>query len=384
MRVLATASAGTARLLAEECGDLGLRPRKVRAHGVELDLDWPEVARALLHLRIAQRVLVFLHQFPCGGGSSLYDGALQVRWADWLDAGQRIAVSASGRLPSKVARGDSPIRTHVFACQRVKDAICDQLRDATGERPSVDLDDPDVRIVARFSGDACSLWLDPGGAALHRRGYRAQAGAAPLRETLAAAVVRASGWNGERPLRDLLCGSGTVLIEAVSVALELAPGRDRAFAAERWRHQGHELAGLIASERSAAVDAAHATLASAKLDVLGQDVDSGVLRLADANVRRAGLQRHIQLRAGDACRGPAPAPGTVLISNLPYGERLGGDDVTTLYRELGRHWAGFPGCEAHLLVGHEDFERAFGLRWSGHLALTNGSLPVDLFRFPLG
>lgn len=384
MRVLATASAGTARLLAEECGDIGLRPRKVRAHGVELDLDWPEIARALIYLRTAQRVLVFLQQFPCGGGNSLYEGAAQVCWADWLDPGQRIAVAASGRLPSKAVRGDSPIRTHVFACQRVKDALCDQLRDATGERPSVDLDDPDVRIVARFSGDACSLWLDPAGAALHRRGYRVESGPAPLRETLAAAIVRASGWHGEQPLRDLLCGSGTVLIEAASAALGLAPGRDRTFAAERWRHRGHELAGQIATERRAAVDAAHAAIAKPKLDVRGLDIDPRVLRLAEANVQRAGLGRHIQLRAGDARHTSAPEPGSVLISNLPYGERLGGDEVTVLYAELGRHWAGFTGCEAHLLVGHDDFAPTFGLRWTDRMAQTNGSLPVTLFLYELG
>ncbi len=387
MRVLATASAGTQRLLASECGDLGLRPRKVKAHGVELDLDWAGVARALVHLRVAQRVLVFLHQFPCDGAESLYDGARAVPWGDWLEPRQRIAVAATGRLPNpQRARRGGALTNHVFASQRIKDALCDQLREATGERPSVDLDRPDLRIVARFSGDGCSLWLDPAGAALHRRGYRQDAGDAPLRETLAAAIVRATGWpwQRERPFMDPMCGSGTLLIEAVSMALELAPGRSRDFAATRWRRQGSELGGLLRDAQAEAVThAAQSARQGIQLDVVGQDLDPRMLDIARNNLKRAGVARWVQLRRADACHMPAPRPGTVLVSNLPYGERIGGPDVGLLYEALGRHWAGFQGCEAHLLVGNEHFERHFGLRWSDRLALTNGSLPAALHRYVL-
>jgi 23S rRNA (guanine2445-N2)-methyltransferase / 23S rRNA (guanine2069-N7)-methyltransferase len=385
MRVLATASAGTQRLLASECGDLGLRPRRVPAHGVELDLDWDGVARALVHLRIAQRVLIFLHQFPCDGSLSLYDGARAVDWRRWIDGKQTLAIAATGRLPGR-ARGGA-LKTHVFANQRVKDAICDQLRDATGLRPSVDLDNPDVRVVARFSGDGCSLWLDPGGDALHRRGYRAHAGGAPLRETLAAAVVRASGWSGEAPLLDPMCGSGTLLIEAASAALGLAPGRDRAFAATRWRHDGAELGPLLRAEQRAAQDAAANALASpraAALDVRGVDVDAGLLQVARKNAELAGLGAVVRFSSGDATAMAAPKPGTVLVCNPPYGERLGGDDVERLYTAMGARWRSFEGCEAHIVDGHSGFAQAFGLPWTDELTLSNGDLTVLLRRYELG
>ena len=225
MRVLITASAGTQRLLAGSCGDLGLRPRRVPAHGVELDLDWAQIAKALVHVAIGQRVLIRLAHFLVDGADALYDGTLTVDWTRFLDPQQTLAVAATGRLPRPrvPTRAPGQLTHHVFASQRVKDAICDQLRQRTGARPSVDLDAPDVRVVARFHGDSCSLWLDPAGAALHRRGYRVESGPAPLRETLAAAVVYASGWSAPgartRPLRDPFCGSGTLLIEAAAQAL---------------------------------------------------------------------------------------------------------------------------------------------------------------------
>lgn len=384
MRILATASAGTQRLLAGECAELGLRPRRVPAHGVELELDWEGVAHALVRLRTAQRVLIYLGQFPCDGAASLYDGALSIDWQRWLEPDQTLMVAATGRLPSK-ARGGA-LRTHVFANQRIKDAICDQLRQASGARPSVDLRQADLRVVARFSGDACSLWLDPGGEALHRRGYRSEAGPAPLRETLAATVIRASGWTGEAPLGDPMCGAGTLLIEAVLAALDIAPGRDRSFAAERWRREGAALGPALQTAKARALEDAERALrspAARRLRVWGSDLDEQALGFARGNAERAGVGGLIQWRRQDACRLPPPEPGTVLVCNPPYGERIGGDDVAALYAELGRHWRGFRGCEAHLLDGNPDFEAAFGLRWQDALALSNGDLAVTLRRYVL-
>lgn len=385
MRVLATASAGTQRLLAAECSDLGLRPRRVPAHGVELDLDHEGIARALVHLRIAQRVLIFVDSFSCDGGDSLYAGARAVPWHDWLDARQTVAVAASGTLPrssSPASDGQRrPLANHVFASQVVKDGLVDCLRDHCGERPSVDVRNPDVRVVARFHGDACSLWLDPGGEALHRRGYRLDGGEAPLRETLAAAVVRASGWHGEGMLLDPMCGSGTLLIEAAAAALGLAPGCDRTYAAERWRHKDSELAACIDAQRQRARSASGRSKASARLLVRGSDLDYRALDVAKSNIKRAGLERVIELRSADARALEVPPPGATLLCNPPYGERLGGREVVALYRDLGKRWRHFRRCEAHILDGHEAFEQSFGLRWTDALPLTNGSLPVVLRRY---
>ncbi|MCO4763868.1 MAG: RNA methyltransferase [Myxococcales bacterium] len=386
MRVLITASAGTQRLLAGECGDLGLRPKRVPAHGVELDLDWGQIAHALVHISIGQRVLIRLCHFPCDGADSLYEGALSVDWSKWIDADQTLAVAATGRLPKPRQPGAQrgQLTHHVFASQRVKDAICDQLRERSGRRPSVQLDYPDVRVVARFHGDACSLWLDPAGTALHRRGYRGDTGAAPLRETLAAAIIYASEWHGERPLVDPFCGSGTVLIEAAQLALGLAPGRNRGFAASGWRHEGAELGPLIEAAQERERAHAKESIAKANIDIRGYDINVDVLRAARVNIARAGLANVIRVEQGDATRMPPPAPGTAIICNPPYGERLGGDEVIGLYEAMGRHWAEFTGCEAHLLDGHEAFIDAFGLEWADSLQLTNGSLPVVLRHYRLG
>ncbi len=384
MRVLCTASAGTNRLLASECGDLGLRPRRVPAHGVELDLDHAQLARALVNLRIAQRVLIHLTRFECDGADSLFAGASEVPWSDWIDARSTIAVAGTGPLPKSRSPKHRPLTNHVFASQVVKDAIVDHVREQGGARPNVNVRDPDVRVVARFHGDACSLWLDPAGDALHRRGYRVEAGEAPLRETLAAAVARASDWQVDRPLFDPMCGSGTLLVEAIGGALGLAAGRSRRFAAERWRLRDSELGGLIATACEKARDEAGAILSGVQMDVRGSDIDPAALDQTANNLRRAGLKDHVRLRRVDARTLQRPPAGTVFLSNPPYGERLGGDEVLGLYRALGRQWRGFDGCEAHLIDGHEGFAEAFAMRWTDSLPLTNGSLPVVLRRYELG
>ena len=369
-------------MLAEECGDLGLRPKRVPAHGVELDLDWPDIARAMVHLRTAQRVLVYIGRFPCDGAQSVYDGAQAVRWLDYLDAQQTLAIGASGPLPKK-ARG-GPLRTHVFAAQKIKDAICDQLRDETGARPTVDLKRPDVRIVARFVGDGAQLWLDPCGDALHKRGYRQQSVQAPLRETLAAALLRFSRWQPGNPLIDLMTGSGTIAIEAAEMALGLAPGRSRRFAASRWRHFGAELAAYIGEVQQQAQDLAADRLRGAELPIGALDCDPQALQAARANLATAGLTGVIETAAADATAMQRPDPATTLVCNPPYGERIGGDDVEALYRKLGRKLGTFEGCELAIIDGHDRFRHAFGLRWENSLQWSNGPLTVHARRYILG
>jgi len=382
MRVLATATAGTNRILAEECGDLGLKPRRVPAHGVEMDLDWAQIARGLMHLRTAQRLLIRLAHIPCDGAQSLYDGVRAIDWTRYLDAKQTLAIGASGRLPKK--RRGGPLTNHVFASQRIKDAIVDQFRDKQGERPNVDVSNPDVRVVARFVGDAASIWLDPCGTGLHIRGYRKESVEAPLRETMAAALVRSSSWDPDRPFIDPMCGSGTIAIEAACIGLGLAAGRLRTFGAENWRHEGGELPALIAAEREAAHEHAHEAIARSELRIACSDSDKRAVGISRANAKRAGVQQIVKAELADARDLAHPERGTVIICNPPWGERMGSKSIVNLYASIGRQWRGFSGCELVIIDGHDDFESAFGLPCDGVLEWSNGPISVRIRRYLLG
>ncbi len=396
MRVQASAAAGTAVQVAEECRELGLVPVHVGPSGVQLELDWPELARALLHLRIAQRVLIELSRAEVRDGDDLYEAASALPWEDWLDRRSTFAITATGTLPgggtgrreansaSTEARG--PLRHHVFAAQRVKDAIADRLTERLGGRPDVDVDDPDVRVVVRFQGNRCTFSLDPAGAALFQRGWRQQQVEAPLKETLAAAVVAHAAWHPERPLRDAFCGSGTLIVEALHRGLGIAPGIGRFFAVERWPHHGAEVRLSLDPLRAEAIDAARAAASAAvgQLDVIASDVDPAALAVTARNLSTAGLDGVVQLMCVDAVRLAPPPPGTVLLGNPPYGERIGGRDVGDLYRALGDHWRKFDGAEAWLVDGHPQFRQQFGLRPFQTVPLRNGALEIRLQGYHLG
>ncbi|HAN31735.1 MAG TPA: hypothetical protein DCQ06_09085 [Myxococcales bacterium] len=387
MEVLATAAEGTADLLAEECRELGLTIVHVRRDGVVLDLNTKATAKALVHLRIATRLLLAVDDCFSSDAEDLYRSIRQIDWRRWLDDRHTIAIHATGALPGSPEapsrRGRAPrgpgIKNHVFAAQKAKDAICDQLRNRIGERPSVDLEDPDVRVVLRFRGDRCGVYLDISGEAMHRRGYRVDMVEAPLKETLAAAIVRAANWDGKCPLLDPMCGSGTLIIEAVMLHLGIAPGAMRDFAIERWPHHGQSLQALLEKEREQAQHDAKEAIANAQLpSVVAADFDRTALRATRTHLERVGLDKLVEVSRVNARRMDAPPAGTMIVTNPPYGERIGGKDVTDLYRDLSHHWAPFEDLDLHILDGHEGFIGAFGYQPVEELALRNGPLHVRL------
>ncbi len=371
MEVLATAAEGTAAILAEECVALGMRVVHVRRDGVVLDLNTTTTSRALVHLRIATHLLLAVEDIRSGDADELYNAVRNLDWTHWLDDRHTIAVRASGALPGSAeapkrrgrpSRGTG-IRTHMFAAQRAKDAICDHLLGRLGARPNIDADDPDVQIVLRFRGDRCGVYLDISGDAMHHRAYRVDAIEEAVSETSAAALVATVGWDGRRPLIDPMCGSGTLIIEALMRHLNIAPGMKRDFPIERWPHHGQAMGLLLEKEREAAQAVATEAIANATgLRVIAGDFDRAALRATRTHLERAGLADLVEVVRHNVRRMDAPADDAVILCNPPVGERIGGREVTDLYEAMGQRWSTFVGADAWVLEGHEGFVRHFGYR----------------------
>lgn len=383
MRVLALAAEGTRDLVAAECRALGLPVRGTSPDGVELDLDEGGVARALVGLAIATRLLLEIGSFAAHDATALYDGAMEVDWTRWLDARSTFAVHASGDLVPG-GPGRKGLDNHIFVALKVKDALADRLTRRWGHRPDVDKDDPDVRVVVRGRRGHWTIYLDLSGQPLHERGYREAQGPAPLKETLAAALAAHVAWKGQGRLHDAMCGSGTWTIETVNRALGIAPGCTRWFGVERWPHHGRDLQARLDEVRGAAVEHARRVTRDYRMDVRASDIDDRALDAARRNLEAAGLGAVVQVSQLDATRLPPPPAGTTLLANVPYGERIGGPQVQRLYRELGERWKTFHGSIAWILEGNPDFVGAFGLPHDRAIKLRNGPLDVVLRRYSLG
>jgi putative N6-adenine-specific DNA methylase len=287
LRFFATAAKGTEPALRDELREMRLRHVRADRGGVHFEGELADAVRACLWSRVALRVLLEVASFEARDEAALYAGAHAVDWAEWMNPTTTLAVRASCR---------SSRLTHTqFIAQKTKDAVVDRLRDRFGARPSVDRDDPDVLLSVHLARDHATLYLDVGGASLHERGWRARAGAAPLRETLAAAMLRLSGWDRAAPLIDPMCGAGTIAIEAASWARRMAPGLGRArFGLERWASNDasmrSQLGELRAEARAAALGAKDAPI------VRASDADPRAVELAHENARSAGVDLVVEQR----------------------------------------------------------------------------------------
>ncbi len=368
----ATTAKGVEEVLAREMIGLGLEGVTVEKGGVRFTGDLGACYRANLWLRTASRILVPLAEFPCDSPQGLYDGVRALPWDRYLTPDTTLAVECVLR--------DSALTHSGFVALKTKDAIVDTLRDRFGRRPNVNPKDPDLLVNVHLARNRCTVSLDSSGFGLDRRGYRTEAGEAPLRETLAAALVFLTGWDGTVPLVDPLCGSGTILIEAALMAMNRAPGlvRERfgfqrwpTFDAPRWRR-------LLDEARQAE----RTTLAA---PLVGYDRLEDVLVVARNNSRRAGVERFISFTEGDVRDlVPPPAPG-VLLTNPPYGKRLGDEEqLKPFYGQIGdvfkQRCAGYT---AWLFTGGLDLAKSVGLKASRRIVLYNGPLECRLLRYDL-
>lgn len=377
LRYFATAAKGVASVLLTELEGLGARDVREAPAGVAFSGTLELAYRVCLWTRTANRILLPLAEFEAPDAAALYAGVQTVAWHEHLPSQATLAVDFTG-----TSRAIS--HTH-FGALKVKDAIVDALRARTGQRPSIDPRQPGVRVHVHLDKERASISIDLSGSSLHERGYRTEAGAAPLKENLAAALLLRLKWPDIAaqggPLLDPMCGSGTLLIEGALIAGDVAPGLQRDyFGFLGWGgHDALQWAALLAeaNERSSA--------GRGRIPVIiGSDRDLRVLKIAQANVQRAQLADRVRFIKRDvsAARPPSSMAGLVVV-NSPYGERLGeSGELELLYASLGRmlreHFAGW---KAGVFTGSPALGKRMGLRARRKYALYNGPLPCELLCF---
>jgi len=370
----ATTARGTEDLLAEELTELGARRIRQDRGGVRFSANLDEALRICLWTRIAMRVLYPLGDFESKGAEGLYEAAASVPWEEHFTANSTFMVEASLRNSEHTHSG--------FVGLKIKDAIADRLRTKLGSRPNVDTKDPVFRVVARLAREKLSLSLDLCGEPLNRRGYRVSPIVTPLKETLAAAILRAAKYTGEEPLLDPMCGSGTFAIEAGLIAVRRAPGIKRKFAVERWPHLGAAAKGTIEDLRRDA----SANERKAPCPIYGLDRLEEAVAAATRNVAAAQLTQEVRIIHADATQRlpiPIDSPG-LLVTNPPYGDRLkagGQKGMKTFYFQIGENFRRLKGWRMVILSGNEAFESAFHMHPSGKRALWNGPIACELLAY---
>ncbi|HEX5752398.1 MAG TPA: THUMP domain-containing protein [Archangium sp.] len=373
LALFATTARGTEDLLAEELKELGARRIRQDRGGVRFMASLDEALKVCLWSRIAMRVLYPLGEFEAHGAEGLYEAVASVPWEEHLTPDTTFAVEATLK--------DSEHSHTGFVALKVKDAVVDRMRDKQGARPDVDPRNPDVRVVAHLVRERLSLSLDLCGEPLHRRGYRVRPTPAPLKETLAAALLRAAGYTGEEALVDPMCGSGTLLIEGGLIARRRAPGIARDFAVEKWPHLGARARELLEDLRADA----RRNERKVTVPILGFDKDPEALEAARRNVKAAKLAEEILLEEGDATKlPPLPASGGLLLTNPPYGDRLGSGGqkgMKSFYFKLGDSLRAQAGWRVWVLSGNPAFESAFHARPRSRRDLWNGPIACTLLGY---
>ncbi len=361
---------GLEAVLAQELGALEASAIKAADGGVHFAGPFALAYRANLESRIASRILWQVANVSYKTEDDIYKATLGLPWQQWFDVGQTIRVNLSAVR--------SPLKSLDFTTLRIKDAVCDAFRAKGGARPSVNTQAPDVRIHAFLTAERLTLYLDTSGEPLFKRGYRTVTGEAPLRENLAAGIVKLSGWDTREALLDPMCGSGTLLIEAALIALNIAPGARRRFAFEK-------LKNFDAREWENAKRAA-ASRESAPADlppIFGADLYGDELKSARENIAATGLADRIQLKQANVLELPAPASSGVIVTNPPYGVRLSGEDeLSEFYPQLGNALKQrFAGWRAYILTGDPQLPKLIRLAASKRTVLFNGALECRLLEY---
>ena len=396
-------AAGVEGFLADEIhGITGLTGQDLMTGrgGVVVRASWREALLLNLHCRLAQRVLVQLSQTLYRNEKDLYEAASDVAWEIWFTTQQTFKIEVTAQ--------HSPLTSLNFAALKIKDAVADRFRAKRGERPDVNTQWPDVRIYAHLTTDHATLYIDTSGEPLFKRGWRADKGDAPLKETLAAAMIAASGWDATTPLYDPCCGSGTIAIEAAQMACGIAPGILRRFGFEKLLpYQPHVWQGLLEQAQAAE----HESTAP----IFGSDVAHRMVDFAERNAQRAGVAEAIQLRGGDALQRmpPSETPGVMLL-NPPYGERIVAagiagrgrdefepgalaaqrqgshretaytDDGGDFFNQLASHWKkNYSGWNAWMLTPDLKLPSRMRLKETRRVPLWNGPIECRLFRFDM-
>jgi putative N6-adenine-specific DNA methylase len=370
-KFFATCPRGLERVLADELAALGAREVTPIDGGTAFGGELALCYAANLESRVASRILWQVGHSRYRTEHDIFEAARALPWPQFFDVRRTIRVNVSAIK--------SPVKSLDFVTLRVKDAVCDAFRAQHGSRPDVDTAQPDVRIHAFLTRDEATFYLDTSGEALFKRGWRAAGGEAPLRENLAAGILKLAGWAPPATLYDPMCGSGTFLIEAAMMALDAAPGASRRFGFEKLEIFEDKTWRALREKAIARRKPAH------PLPIYGTDKLGSALKLARDNLVAAGIENAVQLKQMDILDGSPPGAPGIAVLNPPYGERLAdAGDLAAFYPRLGdalkQRYAGWT---AYILSADMQLPKLIGLKASRRTPLYNGALECRLFEYRL-
>ena len=368
--MVATTLFGFEEIVAGELRQLDAENIEILNRAVKFSGNKAMLYKCNLHLRTALKVLKPISQFMIRDNMDLYKKIRRIEWDQYLSVDGTLAIDAT-------VNGD--FFTHSqFVALKAKDAIVDQFRDKYERRPSIDLENPDLRINLHINERACTVSLDSSGASLGKRGYRTAQSLAPMSEVLAAGIIALSGWDKQKNIVDPMCGSGTFSIEAAMIACNMAPGRLRHFGFEKWTDFDAKLLESLKKEADSAIVAPICK-------IYGSDIDSRSVEIAKSNAENAKVGKYIQYKQMDFLDSDNKAGNSVIFLNPPYGERLKErEEIIPFYQQIGtqlKHH--YENCEAWIISGNIEALKFIGLRPSRKIRLFNGPIECKLQKYEL-
>ena len=360
---------GVEKMLAREIKNLGYEIIKTEDGRVTYKTDEYGIARSNMYLRCAERVHLKVAEFEARTFDELFEGTKRINWAKYIPFGAQFPISKASSIKSKLY--STPDIQSI-----VKKAVVESLKKSYLETGLLKEDKEKYPIYVFIHKDKVTLTIDTSGTALHKRGYRERANKAPIRETLAAAIMELVPWRPGRTLVDPMCGSGTLLIEAAMKGINMAPGMNREFISESWRTMDKKIWWDVRREAYGKLDE------DTQFKIYGYDIDEEALEIARENAEIAGVSDYIEFRYGDATEFSSDEEYGFIVTNPPYGERLEDTDtVKMLYKQLGYTFRKLKNWSYYLITSYEDFENEFGQEATKRRKLYNGMLKSNLYQY---
>ncbi|MDD7605427.1 MAG: THUMP domain-containing protein [Prevotella sp.] len=360
---------GLEPVLAQELTQMGANNVQIGRRMVSFTGDKEMMYRANFQLHTAIRILKPISHFKARSAEDVYEAVKKIDWSKYILDGKTFSVDS-------VVYSEE-FRNSRFVTYKVKDAIVDQFREATGSRPNISVSNPDIRLHIHIADEDATLCLDSSGESLHRRGYRQESVEAPLNEVLAAGMILMTGWKGDCDFIDPMCGSGTLLIEAALIARNINPGVFRKeFAFEKWPDFDQDLFDAIYNDDTQEREFAH--------HIYGYDVDMKAVNTARLNVRAAGLTKDITVEQADFKDFTKPENKSIIVTNPPYGERISTPNLLATYKMIGERFKHqFMGNDAWVLSYREECFDQIGLKPSIKIPVFNGSLECEFRKYTI-
>ena len=367
LNIVATCTFGLEKVLKREITDLGYEINKVEDGKIYFTGTYNDMMKANIHLRCANRVLIFLTSFEALSFDELFDKTKDYPW-------ENIFNKNAGFNPTKITSVKSKLYSKRDIQKIIKKAIVERLK---GKYHINRLSEEGAyyQIIVNIKKDKVSLFLNTSGDGLHKRGYRENALKAPLKETLASGIIELSGYRGDRPFCDIMCGSGTIIIEAAMKAKNIAPGLNRNFAFENWDDFDKKQYNMIKEE-------AKSNITSAPIRLLGNDIDYKAIKIANENAKKAGVDDCVAFQKMDMRKFRSKKKNGTMIVNPPYAERIGEEkEVIKLYKDFGKVYENLEDWKLFVLCAHPLFQKYFGKKADKNRKLFNGNMLCYLYQY---